>query len=367
MLDASRVFRKRAVALVLGTQSVYTVPNVVLSNLAFWIAYRPVDGFSMHVLTDHLALNSEQAEYMMEMGDRQVVCRTKKCPKTFLGCIPQIDLPAASEAQIAERIEYTRQVLDTLLEPEPEPDQLSLYSQKPTEEQAQTLFGYYKLTKSCLDYLQFLAQQAHLFLPISELDRLDWLSQYKANLIRQQLKDTGPGLINIDRIPTGKKGGPMSVMQITEAGYHLLAKLDVECEQPVGHGSIEHTFWQYTIYHWAIAQGFPAKIEQWLNNKAVDVGVEWREKKVAVEVALENMEKELNNLIADLEAGWDQIIFAVLTDKELNRLKNEIARRFGSKLLENGKVGFMKLSTFLETKKHQKEADRRSKNAEDIK
>jgi len=366
MLDAARIFRKRGISLMLGTQSVYTVPNVVLSNLSgFWMAYRPTDGYSMHVLRDHLALNSDQVEYMMEMGDREVVCRTKKCPRTFLGSVPEIYLPVADEVEIAKRVEQTQRVLDSLLEPEP--DQLSLFSQKPTEEQAQTLFGYYKLTKSCLDYLEFLAQPEHLFLPITELDELDWLSQYKANLIRQQLKDTGLGLINIHRIPTGKKGGPMSVMQITEAGYHLLAKLGVECEQPVGHGSIEHTFWQYTIYHWAIAQGFPAKIEQWLNNKAVDVGVEWREKKVAVEVALENMEKELNNLIADLEAGWDQIIFAVLTDKELNRLKNEIARRFGSKLLENGKVGFMKLSTFLETKKHQKEADPRSENAEDTK
>ena len=128
-------------------------------------------------------------------------------------------MPVASEAEIAERIEYTRQVLDSLLEPEPDANQLSLFSQKPTEEQAQTLFGYYHLTKVCLDYLGFLADQTHLFLPITELDRLDWLSEYKANLIREQLKDTGPGLINIHRIPTGKKGGPLSVVVISEAGY----------------------------------------------------------------------------------------------------------------------------------------------------
>lgn len=349
MLDASRVFRKRGIALMLGTQSIYTVPNVVLSNLSgFWITYRPADGYSMHVLREHLALNSEQAEYAMEMADREVVCRTKKCPRTFLGNVGEINLPIANEVEIAKRIGQTQRVLDSLLEPEP--DQLSLFSQKPTEEQAQTLFGYYDLTKLSLDYLQFLAQQAHLFLPITELDRLDWLSEYKANLIRQQLKDTGPGLIDIHRIATGKKGGPLSVVKITEAGYHLLAKLGVECEQPVGHGGTEHTFWQYTIYRWAIGHGYPAKIEQWQNNKAVDLGVEWDERKVAIEVALGDMEKELNNLLADLEAGWDKVIFAVLTDKKLNQLKSKITEKFGPKLLEEEKVAFMKLSTFLETK-----------------
>ena len=100
-----------------------------------------------------------------------------------------------------------------------------------------------------------------------------------------------------------------------------------------------------------LSRGFPVEIEQWLNGKSVDVGVIWEEKKVAVEVALENMEKEISNFVKDLETGWDKVIFAVLSDRELNRLKNQIAKRFGSKSLEDDKVGFMKLSTFLETKK----------------
>ena len=62
-------------------------------------------------------------------------------------------MPVADDVEIAKRVEQTQRVLDSLLEPEP--DQLSLFSQKPTEEQAQTLFGYYKLTKFCLDHLQF--------------------------------------------------------------------------------------------------------------------------------------------------------------------------------------------------------------------
>ena len=352
MLDAARVYRKRGISLMLGTQSVYTVPNVVLSNLSgFWIAYRPTDGYSMRILRDHLTLNSEQAEYMMEMTERQVVCRLKKCPRSFLGKVGEIKLPFATDIEIAERKEYTQCVLDSLLEPEPELDQISLFDQKPTGEQAETLFGFYKLTKACLDYLEFLAKDAHLFLPVTELNELDSISNYKADKIRQQLIDTGPGLIRIHRITGGKMGRPASIVEITEAGYHLLAKLGIKCELPIGHGAIEHKFFQYTIYRWAITQGFPAKIEQWRNGKAVDVGVEWDETKVAVEIALGNMDRELENFVRDLEAGWDKIIFTVLTDKKLKQLKNKVIEKFGRKSIEDEKVAFMRLKSFLGYKK----------------
>lgn len=311
MLDAARVFRKRGISMMLGTQSIYTVPNVVLSNISgFWMAYRPTDGYSKKILQDHMVLNYDQLEYASEMAKRYVVCRTKECPKTFLARIPEIDLPIAGEAEIARRMEYSQRVLDSLLEPEPE---TSVLTQKPTDRQAETLFGYYKLTKQCLDYLEFLAHQSHLFLPVTELDELDSLSKYRADQIRKQLIETGPGLIAVHRIGVDKKGGPASTVEITEAGYHLLSKLSVKYERPTGHGYIEHKFWQYAIYRWAIARGFPARIEQWHNNKAVDVAVEWDKKRVAVEVALENMDKEMENFVSDLEAGWDKIIFAVLS------------------------------------------------------
>ncbi|MBN2269778.1 MAG: hypothetical protein JXN61_04135, partial [Sedimentisphaerales bacterium] len=356
MLNAARTLRKRAVGMVVGTQSIFTVPSVILSNLsAFCIGYRPNDSFSKRILSDQLALDREQTDYMMEMPEREVVCRTKDCPRTFLGNVGEINLPLATQEQIAERVEETDCILQTLLEPEPEPP--SLFSQTTAVDQPPAVFDYYNLTKTHWDYLEFLAQPAHLLMPLGRLDELSSHSQYKANLIRQQLIEAGPGLIRIHRIKTGKKGGPLSVIEITQAGYSLLSKLAVDCKQPVGHGGIEHLFWQHTIYRWAIAKGYPAKIEQWLSNKSVDIGVEWAEKKVAVEVALDNMEKEISNLIKDLEAGWDQVVFAVLSEKELNQLKNEIARRFGADLMEKNRVAFMMLNTFLETNDSQGDED----------
>jgi hypothetical protein len=363
LVDAARVFRKRGVSLMLGTQSVYTVPHVILSNIScFWLAFRPSEGYSMRILSQNLALTAEQAEYMMQMSDRQVVCRTKACPQPFLGDVGQITLPLATDVEINQRLEQSQRVLDSLLEPEPEPDQPLLFAQEPTAEQQKALFTHYNLTKADLDYLEFLAQ--HPFLPIGELDRIDSLSEYKANLIRQRLMDTGPGLIRIHRISTGKKGGPVSTVELPAHTLQLLDRLQIKYPQPVGHGSPEHKFWQHAIHRWAIQQGHVPKIECWLNGKSVDVGIEWDEKKVAIEIALEDMGKEISNLIKDMEAGWDQVVFCVLTDKELNRLRNEIAKRFGTKLLESGKVSFMNLSTFLRTDKHDKRTQSQSEGQE---
>ncbi len=360
VLDATRIFRKRAISLVLGTQSIYTVPSVVLSNIScFWLIYRPLGGKSMRVFSRNLLLSPDKARYMMEMPDRYIVCRIKTYRKAFLGDVGEINLPVATDEEIATRIEETKRVLDSLLEPQRE--EPSLFSQKPTAEQAETLFGYYKLTKATLDYLEFLAEPQHALLPLGELDRLDSLSDYKARDIRQQLIDTGPGLIRIHQIKVGKKGAPLSVVEITEAGYHLLAKLGLKCDPPVGHGSLEHKFWQWTIFR-SLINSHQAQIEKWLNGKSVDVAVEWDEKKCAIEIALEDMEKELNNLVRDLEAGWDRIVFCAITEKEINRLRNEIGKRFESKLLTTGKVAFVKLSTLWEFEEGRKKTDAQFEN-----
>jgi hypothetical protein len=353
LVDAARVFRKRGVSLILGTQSVYTVPRPILSNIScFWLVFRPADGYSMQVLAQHLCLDSEQVDYMMEMPERQVVCKTRNCPRAFLGHVGEINLPVAMDEEVAKRLEESQRVLDSLLEPEPEPNQPLLFPQGMTVEQQDALFTHYNLTKAELDYLEFLAQ--HPFLPLGDLDSIDSLSEYKAHIIRQKLIDTGPGLIRVHRITTGQKGGPVSTIELLPHTLRMLDKLQVKYAEPTGHGSIEHKFWQHNAFNWAIqTKGHPARIEYWLNSKSVDVGIEWDEKKVALEIAMEDMEKELNNLIRDLEAGWDQVVFCVLTDKELNRLRNEIAKRFGSNLLDTGKVAFMNLSTFLEREKRE--------------
>ena len=365
MLDATRTFRKRGISLLLGTQSVYTVPNVILSNLScFWMAYRPIEGYSLEILSKNLTLNYDQANYMMEMPLRYVVCKTKICPKAFLADVGEINLPIATDQEMAERREETQRILDSLLEPEP--DQPSLFSEELSLDRLDALFTHYKLTKAHLDYLELVVQNP--LLPVTKLNEISPFTSYKSDSLRDQLANTGPGLLQTHRITTGKKGGPLSVVVLTDAGQRIVDKLNIKHPEPLGHGGVEHKFWQYAAFRWAVGEkGFPAKIEKWQNGKSVDVGVEWHEKKVALEIALNDMEKELNNLVCDLEAGWDQVIFCVLTEKERVCLKDKIDNMYGGELFANDKVGFMKLSVFLECEAYKtkpKSKPKGQKNAE---
>jgi len=91
----------------------------------------------------------------------------------------------------------------------------------------------------------------------------------------------------------------------------------------------------------------------------VDVGIDWGDEKIAIEIALgPNLDKEMTNLIKDLECGWDTVVFATLTDNEENQLRNMIADRFGAELLKTDKVGFVRLSRFLETQPKKTESNR---------
>lgn len=68
-----------------------------------------------------------------------------------------------------------------------------------------------------------------------------------------------------------------------------------------------------------------------------------------------------------MEAGWDQVIFCVLTEKERVCLKDKIDNMYGGELFVNDKVGFMKLSVFLECEAYKtkpKSKPKGQKNAE---
>lgn len=94
-------------------------------------------------------------------------------------------------------------------------------------------------------------------------------------------------------------------------------------------------------------QGFPARIEETLGEKRVDVGVCWAEKRCAVEVVIEGLDKELANLRKDLEEGWDQVVFCAEQEDTLDRLKRMIEGEYGEEVVAEGRVAFMRFREFI--------------------
>jgi len=163
--------------------------------------------------------------------------------------------------------------------------------------------------------------------------------------MRRQL--AAEGLLRLHQISTGLRGGQPTLAELTGEGCKLLERLEVRYEHPLGRGTFEHKYWQHVVHCWAVAQGYPSQIEQEVAGKAVDVGVIWDEKRVAVEIVVEGVEKELSNLSKDLERGWDQVVFCAVQQGMLDRLRDLVLDRFGDGLLRRDKVRFRRLSEFL--------------------
>lgn len=181
----------------------------------------------------------------------------------------------------------------------------------------------------------------------TERDVKHGYSAWKGNKLRGQLEQEG--LISFHRVPTGLKGKVFTLTEVTNKGYLLLEKLQVSVRRPPGNGGFIHKWWQYGVYAWAVRHGYPAKIEEEVDGKAVDVGIHWEERWTAVEIVMgKKLNKELYNLGKDLERGFDRIVFCAVHQRTLEELRNKIEEEFNERILESGQVEFMRLRRFLE-------------------
>ena len=172
------------------------------------------------------------------------------------------------------------------------------------------------------------------------------------------------GLIRLQRIRTGLRGGQITLTELTDRAYGLLASYKVAAKRPAGRGGFEHGFWQHTAHAWAERKGYGTKIEEEVSGKAVDVGVTTDSQRIAVEVMMEGLDKELTNVAKDLEAGWDRVWLCAVKEEALERLRAKILDVFGSELLENGRVRFLRLSEFLEKGKGSSELNAQGPGSE---
>jgi len=348
--DAARTFRRRGVGFIVCTQTPHLLPRPVLSSLDSWIIFRPNDGPFRRLINDSLALDPEQQRALARLGAegrRQVVVRSVSEAEPFLVEVPDFSFPLATAKEIEQHLERSQGFLDSIYEGGGRGNGSNPVgaTRHPDETYQDDRPDRHRLSKEEIDYLVAIASRP--FLPVTERDEHLRISKGRGFKMRQNLE--AEGLIRTHRLATGRRGGPLAVLELTDRAYALLDDLEVRYERPRGHGSYCHKFWQHRILAFARARGWPARIEDSrTGGKSVDVSVKWEERHTAVEVVIEGIEKEIGNLARDLDAGYDRVIFCAADDKTLVRLKKLIEKHFGTDLLTSGRVAFLKLATFLE-------------------
>jgi len=373
--DFARTCRKRGIGLAVASQTPGLLPVSVLANLSTWYTFRPVDMQSTRVITGSMGLSQEQVEHFMclrhETG-RVAAVRHPGYPDPFLVHVPEWTVAPASADRVQQVVDETRNRLvgmKTVSEPEAAGVQAELPTE-PVEPDRGPRRGNqdlgaprrdsgagepvhpFNLCKRDLDYLQLVAETP--FLAVTARDARYKLSAWMGNQVRRNLRDLN--LVKAHRVNTGVRGKMITLLEVTERGYQVLDGLQVKTVRPKGNGGFIHRYWQHIIHTWAVERGYPAEIEQALQRKRVDVGIEWDEKKCAVEVVIKGLDKEVSNFVKDIEDGWDQVVFCAETQKTLDTLKKMIEEEVEKGGLGgdgdghgkvDGRVAFMRLKEFI--------------------
>jgi hypothetical protein len=198
------------------------------------------------------------------------------------------------------------------------------------------------ITKEETDYLIAIAQNP--FISVTQLDRDCNISLYKGHQLRDKLTDRE--YILAHRIKTGKKGNPLTILEVTESGWQYLESIKAKVERYKGVGGFIHCYWQSKIREWYSRRYKTCKaiVEDKSSGKAVDVGVYFGDKNTAVEIMIKGEQKEISNINKDLE-HYDVVMCCAEDWEALNSLKERVEKEVEAD--KRNRVWFKVLGEFL--------------------
>lgn len=195
-----------------------------------------------------------------------------------------------------------------------------------------------KLTHEEIEYLESILKELNL--SITSRAEFLGLSSYINDKRKTQLLEKG--LIEEFTINLGfETRGVVKFLLLTKNGFEALGK-KTEKERPKN-CSLEHWWWQNSIYKFYINKGYKGQIEMALGDKHADVGLVKGKVKMAIEVEL-TPKNSVINVKKDLEVGFDKVLVACKNSK----VKKSIEERLQPILSEEdwSKVKIILLSEF---------------------
>jgi hypothetical protein len=340
----ARRMRKRGVGLILADQVPSQIPDAVIGNMATRIVMQLVNGACKQAIAHSMGLNHLQEDYLSELALRRAVIQYSGAPRPFLAEIPELTLPPAlGEQELRRRMEPKLQELYATVRTRQAPPQAG--GQEDRRSRGYPVPGQPPLPKEAVDYLEDVFRRP--FVMATRRDAELGLSTWKGNDLREQL--LARQLVIKQQVNTGRKGGVITLLEVTEAGREFLASVGVKGQEPPGKGGFEHRYWQHAIVKWLMREHpeCQPEVEHFGFGKAVDVGVNLGGQWIAIEVGITAVGKELGNATSDLGAGYSAVWVTCLRKRDRDELEKMAQRELGEEELD--RVQFRLLSEFLES------------------
>jgi hypothetical protein len=364
MLRFARLCRSSGCDLLLSDQTPSLIQSAAMANMSTRITMQLVNGPCVRRMAESMSLSQEQAEALPRLKPRQAVMHFTGYPDSaFLIQIPELDYKdKISDEEINEimapvlaRLEWTPCPPEDVDQKQNEatnsyrraassfrsvPEALGLSNNDTRGNGPASLNSI--MIKEETDYLVAIAKSP--FISVTQLDRSCNMSLYKGHQLRDRL--AARGYVQDHRIKTGKRGNPLMVLEITEAGWQYLESIKAGVERYKGVGGFIHCYWQSKIKEWYERKykACKATIEDKSSGKAVDVGVHFRDKKTAVEIMIKGERKEIKNIKEGLE-HYDLVMCCAEDWESLNSLRERVEKEVEED--KRDKVWFKVLKDFL--------------------
>lgn len=307
-LELLRTDRKMGIGVILADQTYSMIHEVPRSNCQTKIILDTRDGLSRREISRDLGLDQEQTEFLAALSynqeQRRAVVQLHDYPFPILVKIPNYEVPRPlSKEEMEIRLQKT---IDSM-------EWVPIGEEKEEEEYK----GYKGVEDKHLRVLSVVGCNP-MFIQMEFADQMgmprETFSKYSDYLEEVDL-------LKKEIVNTYRRGGTVNVLIPTEKGFKFLEESKIKFSSIQGNGSTPHVFWQYRIWRrFKDKKNCYGGIEYSLNGKRVDVGICFPNRKIAYEVVIEDLKKELKNSQKDLAEGWDVVVFCVGSESVRKKL-----------------------------------------------
>lgn len=157
------------------------------------------------------------------------------------------------------------------------------------------------------------------------------------------------GWITLHRASTGRRSGQLTLLEVTEEGYEVLASMRIRANRPRGRGGFLHRYYAFKVKQYAEITwpGCVAIIEDGSQGRPADVTVQpsgQPSPTIAFEIFVTSEDKEIRGILRDVEL-FGEIVVCALTPAALESLENRARDTLGDPALQT--VRFELVSKYL--------------------